>query len=160
MQAYTARSSSLLLRWYSHRLLPIVDEASNYEVFKIELPDVNQDLSYQVLRKAAKTFTLLHRLPIEIRLRVWRECFPERTTILLEPTSLFFEQAGRESRYGIAPVILRVNRESRRETYKNYFHIRRHWDTVSCRMFHIFLNPFIDEIRVDTQHLISPGYRQ
>lgn len=115
-----------------YRLLPIADEASNYEVFKLELPDFNQAFSYHVLGKAAKKFRLLHRLPIEIRLRIWRECFPGRTTIRLEPTSSHFTQAGRESRYGIAPITLSVNQESRLETYKHYFHIRRHWDAVPC----------------------------
>lgn len=63
------------------------------------------------------TFELLPKLPIELRLMIWRACFPPCQKVSLRE---LFCKASNAPRQRLLPVSLRINRESREETLRHY----------------------------------------
>jgi hypothetical protein len=48
---------------------------TDLQSFLLELPDADQELAVQALGKVLQEFTLFPKLPLEIRLMVWRLTF-------------------------------------------------------------------------------------
>ncbi|PMD26866.1 hypothetical protein NA56DRAFT_698107 [Hyaloscypha hepaticicola] len=96
--------------------MPEVVEFSNYlSVFLFELPEPNEELSYQY----PNTFELFPKLPLEIRLNIWRHTFPRRTHVIFNGP--YKPWPCLRVRYTPPPpVSSRVNFESRQETLCRY----------------------------------------
>lgn len=106
----------------------LVMEESNVALHLLtELPDTEQELFFQ-LGKDLDTFTLFPKLAIEIRLKIYRLCFPSpRTVSISRPcpylshcTKLQARKADRAARRCPFPITLQINHESRKETLENY----------------------------------------
>jgi hypothetical protein len=102
-------------------------------LFTFELPDKEQQLSPQ-LGKDLDTFTLFPELPLEVRLRIWRDAFPGPRFVHLGPLPIDFEEPfpreyninySRVKYFGSPPITLRINPESRAETLRFYSVILR-----------------------------------
>jgi hypothetical protein len=91
------------------------DFTDTLHLLQSELPDPFQELFFQAIQ-TLDAFHLFLKLPIEMRLMIWRETFP-RTRILWN-----FHGSDRKLRiqYPKAPVSFFINRESHLETLKNY----------------------------------------
>ena len=93
-----------------------------------ELPDPEQDLFLQH-SNGPQEFTFFPKLPLEIRLSVWRSAFPaprhvNLSPFLVKPSGRLFSQDSR--RQTGLPITLRINHESRADT-KRFFHfVPRH----------------------------------
>jgi hypothetical protein len=94
-----------------------------------ELPDSDGELSMQNLVPPRTQFTFFNKLPIEMRIRIWRLCFPRPRLINLQPRFHFYSAV--PNKHNIAavvmkeknvpqPVTLQINKESRNETLKFY----------------------------------------
>ena len=102
-------------------------------IFKLltfeELPDSDGELSTQNLVHPLTQFTWFDKLPIEIRIRIWRLCFPRPRLINLQPRFHFYSAVPNKRNIKAfvmkeknvpQPVTLQINRESRNETLKFY----------------------------------------
>lgn len=90
-----------------------------------ELPDFVQDLFPQ-LGEPLDTFTLFPKLPLELRLKVWRFCFPKSREILIgingsERYGNYADDKVHELQRDISlPITLHICAESREETLRKY----------------------------------------
>ena len=122
--------------------LPVIeteDKMANHsmKLFELELPDQGQLLFSQTLLSDLEEFQLFSRLPIELRIMIWRLSFPPGRKVVLElnpcyscETFTAFQLQGRaiaepaplhDRRTELPhPVTLHTNRESRQETLKHY----------------------------------------
>jgi hypothetical protein len=75
-----------------------------------ELPGPNEEL-YLL------TFRLFPKLPLELRLMIWRKSFPEARRIRMFANG---SDHPRQFKLPIPPIASRINRESHRETLKYY----------------------------------------
>lgn len=114
-----------------------VDERSTYELLIQELPDPNRDLFYQVIGTGAKRFRCFNKLPIEIRLKIWKACLPGPRHVLLD-----FPKSGDEERL---PTAIFANRESHQEILRGFkYTLSPHWPTWVG--YPLFLDPVIDTL--------------
>lgn len=96
------------------------------ELFNLELPDSNQDLSGQDLRRNPDAFTCFPRLPPELRLKIWKYSFPGKRNLTIHAYFSWCRKTGKpvwrgQTRDATAlPPVLHVNRESRFETLKSH----------------------------------------
>lgn len=133
----------------------MADERWTYKLLILELPDPNRDLYYQVLGVAAKSFQRFPKLPAELRLRIWRYCLPGPCNVFLE--RLMPQEDLRDlgpTRYGMRPITLSINHESRHETLKHYYIMTPFFKKLKKRKGHIVcLDPTIDTIHVNAMDL-------
>jgi hypothetical protein len=135
--------------------MPEVVEFSNYlSVFLFELPDPNEELYYQY----PHTFRLFPKLPLEIRVNIWRQTFPRRTHMIFngpyKPFPCF------RVRYTPPPpVSSRVNFESRQETLRHYKVLQTSTlcTCYSLRPKTLYFHPEIDILRGWDTHLKVPN---
>ncbi|KAH7378065.1 hypothetical protein BKA64DRAFT_714564 [Cadophora sp. MPI-SDFR-AT-0126] len=90
-------------------------------LFTFELPDPNEELSAQ--QCFVPKLTLFPKLPLELRLMVWKLALPRGRLIALRD-ELYKLFAGNNEGRPPLPISLHVNQESRRETltYYELFH--------------------------------------
>ncbi|KAE8443158.1 hypothetical protein EG329_002327 [Mollisiaceae sp. DMI_Dod_QoI] len=88
-----------------------------------KLPDANQEL-YVPLGKCLDTFTLFGNLPSEIRVDIWKLCFPKPRSVVIGESNLLShkerERQRRAERSIPLPITLRVCAQSRVETLRRY----------------------------------------
>ena len=71
------------------------------------------------------SFSLFHKLPIELRLKIWRYTFPRGRYVDLDDYNGFpiyssFQTNGHLGKEPWLPIALSVNKESRQETLRHY----------------------------------------
>lgn len=91
------------------------DIADKLSIFTFEMADPEQDLSVQQPGCGATTFTCFPKLTLELRLIIWRAAFPRGRMVQIEAQLKDYAYYGPP-----LPSTLMVNRESRRETLRNY----------------------------------------
>jgi hypothetical protein len=90
----------------------VVELSNNLSALLFELPDPDEELFCQ----SPHTFWLFSKLPLEIRLNIWRQTFPRRTHIMF--TGPYRCLTLRHT--PAPPVSSQVNFESRQETLLHY----------------------------------------
>ena len=131
------------------------------KLLTLELPDRYQELSVQ---QCHNSFIYFPKLPLEIRLAIWRLLFPKARKVLINVQ--YKSNKNQQDRGSPLPIGLRVNRESRFETLKHYtvfhqdplvFHPKAFVELVehpnpTC------VNPFKDTIRFSQNNLYSDDF--
>ncbi|KAE8443157.1 hypothetical protein EG329_002326 [Mollisiaceae sp. DMI_Dod_QoI] len=104
-----------------------MNEAQNTLQLFGELPNPDQGLFVQTSPDDFREFTLFPKLPVEIRLRIWRKCFPGPRTVHIEPGFSYEEPPSKLAQRTEmlkcdipTPRTLQINSESRQETLRNY----------------------------------------
>jgi hypothetical protein len=113
----------------SHDPITSFDTKSTFALLSFELPDPDQELFIQ-LGNGLSVFTLFQKLPLEVRLKVWRSAFPRSRKRFLDyiPDGSEYdgdyspetEKAFLQHKFDPLPSTLLINRESRAETLRFY----------------------------------------
>jgi hypothetical protein len=93
----------------------VVELSNNFSALLFELPDPDEQLFCQ----SPHTFWLFSKLPLEIRLNIWRQTFPRRTHMIFNGPYKPWPCL-RVRHTPLPPVSSRVNFESRQETLRHY----------------------------------------
>jgi hypothetical protein len=91
------------------------DIAERFSLLTFEMADPEQDLSVQQPGYGATTFTCFPKLPLELRLMIWRAVFPRGRMVEIEAQLNSFDYDGPP-----VPSTLMINQESRKETLRHY----------------------------------------
>lgn len=149
-------------------------ELESFNFFALELPDPDACLFGQVLGQ----FTLFPKLPIEIRLAIWRTAFPSGRDVdlssssacnrtvevfaMMFSTNIQWKQPNELRNHLKAhfPVTFMVNRESRLETEKYYIIVLpQRSPCYWLKPVPIWLNPNIDSLSI-TGHWLRDAFEQ
>jgi hypothetical protein len=93
----------------------VVELSNNLSALVFKLPDPDEELFFQ----NPHTFWLFSKLPLEIRLNIWRQTFPRRTHMIFNGPYKPWPCL-RVRHTPLPPVSSRVNFESRQETLRHY----------------------------------------
>lgn len=134
---------------------PMLKKAETLRIFQHELPDPDQQLFWQSLLD----FPQFNKLPLELRLMVWRRTFPRRTVYL----DFWKRRATRHNEDLWAsttqpPRTLYVNSESCRETlryYKVLKLIHRQESICSSQCRRILFNGDMDEFKISSASFLT-----
>lgn len=122
------------------------------------VPELPQPSSFDhpiVNDDSLRSFTLFPKLPIELRLKIWRSTFPRNRSIDLHKWAMARTYKFLEEGEGLpAPVTLYVNSESRQETLKHYFILR---EKIGCSRPDFF-NPTLDRVYIQAWKLYVYWY--
>ncbi|KAH7310020.1 hypothetical protein BKA65DRAFT_485237 [Rhexocercosporidium sp. MPI-PUGE-AT-0058] len=128
---------------------PISDPQAILQILKEELPDPNQDCSIQIYTQ----FLLFKKLPLELRLMIWKHCLPKGRRVWLRyPCSQPLKSIRSP------PITSRINRESREETFKKYRQLQHSWPPpFECLALerYSFWDDERDTLRVDVRTIIT-----
>jgi hypothetical protein len=91
------------------------DIAERFSLLTFEMADPEQDLSVQQPGYGATTFTCFPKLPIELRLMIWRAAFPRGRMVEIDFQEDHCVYSGPP-----LPSTLMINQESRKETLRHY----------------------------------------
>ena len=113
----------------SHEPIASFDTKSTFALLSFELPNPDQELFIQ-LGNSLSEFTLFQKLPLEVRLKVWRSAFPRSRKCFLDyipdhseytgEYNLETDKAFLQQEFDPLPSTLFINRESRAETLRFY----------------------------------------
>ncbi|KAJ5046765.1 uncharacterized protein L3040_003993 [Drepanopeziza brunnea f. sp. 'multigermtubi'] len=126
--------------------------AENLQFLVGNLPDPGQELFIQLDRsKSLQELETFPKLPVELRLMIWRLSFPPSRLVRLHPTF--------NSSQDPLPVALRVNQESRREGLRHYYMVQRPPDARFSKYAYFYprqvcINPKIDSVYISFLHLV------
>jgi len=110
---------------------PMDDGTSALANLALRLPGFDQDISIQDLSQGAQEFVNFKKLPIEIRLNIWRFCSPPGRMVYLRQQKYLKVEASKyqerrpglyrtSQRYTPPPVTMFINKERRQETLRYY----------------------------------------
>ena len=148
-------------------------ESLTSALFANEMPDSDQEL-FSPGVKDLNIFHFFPKLPIEVRLAIWRLCFPAPRKVNLRPTKSSFGKRDPECLNGLIygrwtscrsisqhmqlPVTLYVDKESRSETLRKYRILFRESPYCPCSPRApqpIIFNPNRDLLYIDLSSLVN-----
>ncbi|KAL2067708.1 hypothetical protein VTL71DRAFT_15804 [Oculimacula yallundae] len=94
------------------------DMVAALEMFTLELADPDEELAVQ--DRPLANFPLFKKLPLELRLMIWRATFPAGRLLSLNSKAFSLLQRPTPGGGFCLPISLHVNRESRQETKIHY----------------------------------------
>lgn len=128
----------------------IKDVQNALATLKLHLPDPDEKLFIQLDdSKTLRNFTLFDKLSLELRLCIWRMCFPGPRSVGFHP-KWFKTNKGPD----YFPVTLQINSESRSDTYKHYYIIAHPFSNANHPPKLIIFNPRVDIIRIGVLELL------
>lgn len=101
---------------FADMLVSITDVATRFEIFQSELPDSAENLSCKS-DTLGQTFHPFPNLPTELRLKIWRACFPPNRKVVIKFLTL---DGVKDISDEPNPPTLAINSESREETLLHY----------------------------------------
>ena len=110
------------------------------------LADSSQDFFVQK-SMALKGFKIFSELPLEIRLQIWRNCFPDPQVVE------FFDHL--TSNEAAIPITLHVNQESRYETLKHYIVLHGRPIKTVMKSKPLYLAPSWDSVLVNADIFLT-----
>jgi hypothetical protein len=141
------------LKKFSQLSLPIRSPTKSPSELLLELPDTEEDIASQ--RRPLKHFSLFPDLPTELRLAIWRSILPPPRLFDLQKECLRIFHA-RRSRHPQAhlPIALRINRESREETFRHYdiVYVHKPGRGASAKVIPMLFGPRRDMLFIHSVH--------
>jgi hypothetical protein len=143
----------------SKRPSTIPTTASDLTHFADNLPDPQKDLFLKLLQPAPTKLERFQELPEKVRLKIWRQSFPEGRDIRLRVQYQLGDY--KKADFGFPPpAILWVNKESRTETQKHFHFFLQslafaNVPSLPLKPVLYCINPTIDKISISFQFLFN-----